>query len=684
MKKKKISILLFLILEILIVYVERKYIFFDFGKERFILLSFINAFVCMHLYFSISKMYDFIYRRRYVLAVLFLVIFSLLQYHGSSMAVWDYTIQPGYHVSSGSIMMGKINVIRGDEFYVSTPTLFSQRYNNYNAKSSILMGREGYVSMFPTLPCWDISVLGNVCNIPYLLLPLKYAFACSWWLRLLLIFFASFELCMIVTNKNKLNSLAGAMMIAFSGASCYWSNMLILGVGASAIIVFYYFFKCKKKYHKILLAILLGIIGANYLAMMYPAWMVPFGYIYLGFLIWILIENRKELRLKMLLYIPIVLAVMFGIFIPTFLNSYSIYLQTSMTVYPGARLSLGGEGVDKLFSYYPNLFFALKQFYNPSEYGNFMSFFPLPIIYSIILILKKVGQKLKIDYFLLIMSIVAILLSVWNFVKLPEWLSKITLLSFSTPARCQLVVGYACIFMLIRIMSKYAKSSVSRKMVFVSIIGSLAFNGFVFKLVYDYFSDYISIKMWVVLFLVFIPTVTLIILNYKKTNKVLAIILIFISILTGVIVNPLSKGIGVLTDKPVANKIREIVSNDKDARWISVNDNYAIPNYLVANGARTINSTNYYPNLKLWNKIDNNKENEDFYNRYAHIQIELTNEKTSFELLLHDYLLIHLNINDLDKLDVQYILSTYELEDLEDKLECIYDEYNAYIYKVIG
>lgn len=684
--KKKIlcgiGIVLFFLLEFCLAYAEKKYIFLDFGKERFIFLSIVNLFLCMHFIIPISKMYNYFYEKRYVLAFGFLAIFTLLQYHGSSIAAWDFTIQRNYHIGSGSVMLGKISIIRGDEYYVSTPNLFSQQFNNYNPVSNILMGRTGNVTMFPTLPSKDISILGNICNIPYLFLPIGYAFSCSWWLKVLLIFFGSFELCMIVSEKNKLNSLAGAMLITLSGASCWWSNMLILGIGSLAIVVIHEFFKESKTIKRVLLSILLGILGANYLAMMYPAWMVPFGYVYLGFVIWIILENREKLNYKLLLYIPIVLAVMFGIFLPAFFNSYSIYLQTSSTVYPGARLSLGGEGIDKLFSYYINLFFPFKEFYNSSEYGNFMSFFPLMIIYAVIILIKNVVKKVKTDWFLLIFSIISILLCVWNFIPLPKWLAKMSLLSFSTPARCQLAVGYASILILIRILSKHSKNSLSKNRIIVSIICSVIFNAFVFNFVYDYFSDYVTLKMFLALAIITLPTVALILINYKKTNKILAIILIFISLITGLTVNPLSKGVGVLNSKPVALEIRKIVSSDKKGRWIGVSTNYAIPNYLVANGASTINSTNYYPNLSLWHKIDKNKLNEDIYNRYAHIQIELTNDETSFELLLHDYILIHLNINDLKKIDVQYILSTYKIENFDDDLECIYDDAGAFIYKV--
>ena len=125
---------------------------------------------------------------------------------------------------------------------MSTPYIASQVFNSFEAKSDILMGREGYVTMFPRLPCKSIAILGNIHCIPFLFLPFENAFALSWFLKLALIFFASFELCMIISNKKRLHSLMGAVLIAFSGASCWWSNMGILAWGALAIVIMNLFF----------------------------------------------------------------------------------------------------------------------------------------------------------------------------------------------------------------------------------------------------------------------------------------------------------------------------------------------------------------------------------------------------------------------------------------------------------
>ena len=110
-----------------------------------------------------------------------------------------------------------------------------------------------------------------------------------------------------------------------------------------------------------------------------------------------------------------------------------------------------------------------------------------------------------------------------------------------------------------------------------------------------------------------------------------------------------------------------------------------LPNYLVSNGAITINSVNFYPNLKLWHKFDPNEIYEYIYNRYAHIMVTLTNNNTNFILIENDKFNVNLNINDIMLLDVDYIVSQEDISPYQNdslKLELLYEEDGMYIYKI--
>jgi len=683
--KKKLGFILLIILEILLFFIELKFLGNNFSIDRFLILSFVIMFLCLHLILDIKKMYNFIFKKRYLIGLILLIIITIRGYHGSSIGAWNNIIQPNHNVDDGGVLLGILRLIRGDEYIVSTPNIISQTYNNFNKISNIVMGKSSLVTLFPMLPSYDLSVLCNLFNFPYLIMPFENAFALSWFGKLFLIFFVNFELLLLVTKKNKLYSLLGTILITFSAASAWWSNMAILAWGPLAIVVLDLFLKSDKVYKRIFYMFIFSLVGINYIMLMYPAWQVPFGYVYLSLVIWILSENKDKLNKKQIIYLILSLILMGVVVYLVFSKTYEIFLLTTSTVYPGERFINGGYGYQRLFNYMVNIFFPCIPFFNPCEFSDFIGMYPIPIIISIFTIIKQYKEKLnKKDLLLILLTITSIFLSIWNFITLPEIFVKLSLLSFSIPERSIIVIGYICIILLVRLMSLYENEITDKKNIVFSLLSSILFVSLGLYFINITFKDFLNLYMNIIIIIVFLPILFLILINNKKYNKFLAITLIIISLFVGGTINPISKGTAVLTDKPVAKEITKIIKEDKDSKWITIDSNYAISNYLIANGASTINSTNFYPNLDLWYSIDKNKEYEDIYNRYAHILISLTNKETSFELVATDSFKINLNIKDINKLDVDYVVTEKEIEkEFIYKFNLLYNEDGIFIYELI-
>ena len=84
--------------------------------------------------------------------------------------------------------------------------------------------------------------------------------------------------------------------------------------------------------------------------------------------------------------------------------------------------------------------------------------------------------------------------------------------------------------------------------------------------------------------------------------------------------------------------------------------------------------------------MDPTGENIDIYNRYAHVNINLSTEKSTFSLVQADHFHVDLNIDDMKKWNVKYVLTTNQLELDTNVLssELVYtDELDGnYIYKI--
>ena len=144
---------------------------------------------------------------------------------------------------------------------------------------------------------------------------------------------------------------------------------------------------------------------------------------------------------------------------------------------------------------------------------------------------------------------------------------------------------------------------------------------------------------------------------------------------------PITKGLSIIYEKPFAKEIQALVKENKDAKFLTVDGDIVYANYILANGAKSINSTNYVPNLELWHKLDQNNSYNEVYNRYAHVVVVLTEEDTSFELVQTDTIRLNLNYNDICKTEANYLVSQKELIDNSNYYSKIYDETGMYIYE---
>ena len=172
----------------------------------------------------------------------------------------------------------------------------------------------------------------------------------------------------------------------------------------------------------------------------------------------------------------------------------------------------------------------------------------------------------------------------------------------------------------------------------------------------------------------------------NKYANLFLVMCILISAMGGGLVNPIESGIGYYDLEPV-QFVEGLVEENPNANWIVVGER-EIQDMFIAAGAHTITSVNTYPDFEKWEKIYPGHKFEDVYNRYAHMNVNLSaNESSKFERVpgREDIISLTLNVNDLEKLNVTYIeseqdLSEYSNENVE--FEKIYSYRNLKIFKV--
>jgi hypothetical protein len=146
----------------------------------------------------------------------------------------------------------------------------------------------------------------------------------------------------------------------------------------------------------------------------------------------------------------------------------------------------------------------------------------------------------------------------------------------------------------------------------------------------------------------------LFLINGIKTGfSFLASLALFVTI-TGLCVNPLQCDATALTNGSVIQMATEALDQNDTV----LTDSPFVGQALIASGIPSITSVNTYPDLERWESVDPSKAYYDIYNRYAYIEIQLqTDEDTWFEEKAADYIVVHLQVNDLSKIGATHYLS---------------------------
>lgn len=684
-RKKQIRIgILFLLLGVLIpVVLEKFFITRPFSIDRMLILFFGIQFIGINIIFDRKKLWEFIYKKRYIIGIILFTYIVLMGYNTSSTYQYAQVIEPNYPVLKSEPIIGQTRSIRSDEFLVSTPTLLSQymRNKNFATINNGLMARNTDVSFYPKLPTLSIGILTSINQIGFLFLNLDQAYAFNCFLPYFLLFFATFELLMLLTKKNKLLSLLGTLWITFSSPVLWWEHTACLAYGELATLFFYHLFQEQEKWKKVLYALLLGWAGASYIMIMYPAWQVPYGYFFLGLFIYSIIENRKSIKATDFLYLLLTIFVLCLFIIPNVMTALATIKAVMATEYPGARFITGGYGASFLYNYFASLFFTIKNPLNPCEFSQFLSFYPLPLLIGLIYSLYQKKKKKEVNSLIVILTCIGSLLSIWNYISLPSFIAKYSLISYSTPERAQLVVGVICIFILILYLNQYRenKRNVLTKLFYIlmALIYCCIGLGISKKLMVDYMTT----PMIIMSGLFFTLLSYCLFVHTKKSTIVFGLCIALISLFFAATTLPISKGLKVLTEKPVAKEVQSIVARDKDAIWVALDSPLYLQNYILANGARVLNSTNYYPNLELWHQFDLDGQYNEVYNRYAHVNINLTKDETNFVLNQSDTFTVNLNEEQICDLKVDYVASfkNYDLN----VLQKVYGSDNIFLYKTL-
>ena len=618
---------------------------------------------------GLKQGFELIYKYRFVLSFLLLIMLVSFKISGSSMGCWKLFLGDG----ESGIRLGEPRVWRSDEWGTLTPLCFRQQYNTlgaYNRYSQTLGSILTDNMLVYGQPSWDILTLFRPFYWGYLFWGSERGLSWFWCSRLIVLFLSWFELGMLITDGQKKLSVMLAVCVSFAPFLQWWFaiNGLVemLIYGACFVLGSNYLVSRAFNPRKIAVAVGMAVCAVGYVLTFYPTWMVPVAWGFVPLFLWVVIWkfDRKVLRrVDVVPWLLVFVITAAGLTVLA-VTSWDVIKAELNSVYPGnAPSSSGGTGLWWMMKYPISLVSRFSMNELIVENSSIICFAPAGFILALWVIIK---EKKK-DPLLILLLGINLFLAWYYCVGIPKWLAKMLLLSFVNSNRGPQVLGFLRLTLFVRAVALKEKAPKRWLAALAAVISSavpmrLALGFTKYEpggLRYEYFDTAEKILVvWAIIAVVFY-----LLYRARKSKYTMAVLGVCTVVLASSIwINPVAKGVPEITKSETMQQIRDLVKEDPQAIWLVVDMAYPATNIPAMAGADCLNTTQTYPQKTRWEMLDQEGEYEDIYNRYCHIRASL-GSKTMLELVSTDYVEVTLSPEELKKLNIRYIVSTNDFDE---------------------
>lgn len=558
-----------------------------------------------------------------------------------------------------SYLMGNARMIRWDEFMVFSPYALGQL--SHNPRFPVVntnIGNGQNMLVVPHAPVLHILTLARPATWGYFLFGAQRGLAWYWWFQIFACFTVLYLLFEIILKGRQKLAAFGAFWFGASAYTVCWSQwpahvVFFVGLGCLAA---YHLFTCEKRSTQLICALLLGLSFPGFVMFMYPPWQVAAGYFFALIFVVLFIRDKLYLSLKTSFkprLVMLLLAVLIagGLSLSWVITCLPDLRVMSNTVYPGKRVSLGGDySFALLFQGMYNIitvYFTPKALVNESQSSSFYFFFPAVMFAACIS--RRIARKLGLVGWSLIGYIVAMILILM--VGLPEFIAKISLLSYIPSIRADLTIGLAsillCVHMLAVLSSDKQTETLSNEGPSTEGVSTegVSTEGLPAETLP---ASEASVPVRVAAFVTLFFIAHSLFLMKKAPGFPPPQIALLISLLAGVIsycliagkarafcgitaallvattalFNPLATNLDHIYDSELAKEIINInkQSNDRPF-WVSYGGVH--PGVLVEIlGGRSLSGVQWPPQLDIWHALDPDRANENIYNMYAEVSFD--------------------------------------------------------------
>jgi hypothetical protein len=569
-------------------------------------------------------------------------------------------------------MMATPREIRADEWLVNTPLELSQL--SHNPPFPVVntnIGNGQNMLVWVGMPVLHILCVARPFSWGYLLLGAQRGVAWAWWFHVFACFTAlSLLMEVILRGRKKLAAFAAlwfcgsAYVIAWSLGPCYAVFFPAMGCLAA-----YHLLKSDRLRVQLICAALLGLSFPGFLMLLYPAWQISLGYLFLFVFVGLFFRDKLYRKLaqhpaRRLLALALSLIIAGGLTLE-FLHVCGPALKAmAESAYPGnRRLSLGGQ-VDfwQIFKGMYNLitlYTSNAKLANQTEAASFYLLFPA-VFFGLL-----ISRKLRAGLGWVGLCLAGYVAAMVFFAKIGVTLglSKLLLLRYVHPTRADIALGLGsimlCVFILGRAKDLQAQPGGRFEKTAPLIAGIAVVPLFLSTgLMMQATTGGMPLSS-VIVFVSMLAGLASFCMLSGKTNAFCGIVGASV-IATSALFNPLSTNIDYLYQSELAQQIRRVDKEGGHPLWICYG--WKEPGALVtALGARSLSGVQWPPQVELWRKLDPTGAEDFAYNRYAHVSMfyETDANKVTFANSEKDHLEVTVSPDHpaLKAMGLRYILA---------------------------
>lgn len=569
------------------------------------------------------------------------VLFSAAKFHGSSISQAG-SFYRGWTEVAHRPLFGTPKRVRCDEWSFHTPAILNQLYRRDPlAVNDTLLG-PGKTAVLGNVPCRHFTQVFRPQFWAFFILPGDIAFATYWQCKALLLLTGVFTLLLLLTRSSVIAALC-ALWFYFSAYTQWgysWASLLpeMIGLFCWTIALVCYLTVGRNRVLLILSALICAGLAIDFALCAYPPHQLPlvmFGVALLAGWIWsrgpaIWRRDQSAIRILCLLGSGLIAG---AVMIWFYFDVKETLMAAAGTVYPGQRSSTGGGvGVTRLLSHFLDFWKSEENF--PVAHGNICETSGYLWLAPVTLLLARPPRSYRqSSRFLLCCWAAFILLLCWMLIPIPAEIGRWIMFNRVPPYRCYHALGLINVTI---VGLFFAEQSMARAQGFTPkshwLRGLAAALILVFLFVpmnrsLDYF-----FSPWAIM-IASLYVSLLIFLLIRAHPWPFAVCLLVPLIFANALVNPLDRGLEVITASTLFKTAHGAHNDWREGKWLIYAPWADQPGLLAATGIDVVDCLKIVPDKARMAVFDPDGRYADVINRSSYFIAKLAgpDEPSSFD-----------------------------------------------------